>query len=139
MTLLGPLGERQLGGASEANRHGHVLRSRPPATVLRTAVEERFDYRPAPNEYRPTPLRGADLVSRDREKIEPHRRTGSKPRPFVHLDTPRLALAPRREPHEPRVPTDACSTDCQSVDRRTVPSLRAPRVEPASSPRDRDR
>src|SRR5205085_11271868 len=74
MTLLGPLGERQLGGASEANRHGHVLRSRPPATVLRTAVEERFDYGPAPNEYCPTPLRGADLVSRDREKIERHRR-----------------------------------------------------------------
>ena len=51
----------------------------------------------------------------------------------------RRARAPRRAPCAPRGPSGARSTGCRSAGRRTAASPRAPRREPASSRRGRDR
>ena len=64
------LAHDELRGASETYSGGDVLGSRATTTVLRAAVEQRLDDRPAANEDRAASLRCSDLVTGHREDVE---------------------------------------------------------------------
>ena len=68
--LLLTLGDRELGGAGETDRHRDVLRARATSAILRAAEHQRLHRRAAADVQRADSLRRADLVSRDRQQVE---------------------------------------------------------------------